>query len=108
MANRVSTLIDVLTREQFRTAILFTIGLEIYQIADLLETPAHDIRCLLDDGCHRSGCRNVQELALRMLYEFENDLVDETRLKNELAELQTAAKRMLDAVASMAATPLAC
>jgi hypothetical protein len=108
VASRISTLLDVLTPEQFRTALLLTIGLEVHQIGDLLETTKDHVCVQLNDACHRAGCGNVQELVLRMLYEFENDLMNETRLKNEVAELQTAAKRMLDAVASMAATPSAC
>jgi len=95
---------DVLTREQFRTAILLTIGLELKQIADLLETTKDHICAQLNDACHRAGSGNVQELALRMVYEFENELFQETRLKMELAELQLAAKRMLDNIASVAAT----
>ena len=104
MANRFSSLMDVLTRRQFRTAILSAIGIEISQIADALETPEHDIRGLLADGCRRAACRNVQELALKMIYESEHDLFEETRLKMELAALQLAAKRMLEHIASMAAT----
>jgi hypothetical protein len=92
-------------REQFRTAILLTIGLEVHQIADLLETTKDQVCRLLDHACRRAECRNVQELDLRLLYESENDLFEETMLKMELMELQLAARGMLDSISSMAARP---
>ena len=90
-----STLLDVLSSRQFRTAVLVTLGLDIRQIADLLETTEHAVCGYLRDSFHLAYCQNVKELAERMLYECENDLHDEDRLNQEIAQLQSAAMKML-------------
>jgi len=98
MGCRALTLLDILSSQQFRTIILLTLGLDICQIADLLETSEQTVHNSLSDCFDRAGCRNAEGLAVRLLYECENDLYDD-RLVNELAELQSAAKRMLEKVA---------
>lgn len=95
---RFSTLLDILSSEQFRTVMLFTLGLDIPHIADLLETSERTVCNSLGQCLVQVGCRSV-ELTHRLLYEWENDLYDE-RLERELAKLQGAARRMLERIAS--------
>jgi len=95
MDYRVSTLLDILSSEQFRTVILFTLGLDTCHIADLLETSERTAGNLLDQCFVQAGCRSVDGLTQRLLYEWENELYDE-RLDRELAKLQSAARRMLE------------
>jgi hypothetical protein len=90
-----STLLDLLTSQQFRIATLLTLGLYISQIAELLETSEERIYRSLDESLKRADCANTTTLALRLLNEVEQDLYGE-QLKVELAALQRAAKRMLE------------
>jgi DNA-binding CsgD family transcriptional regulator len=94
-----STLLDVLSSQQFRTAILLSLGLDTSQIADLLETSERTVCISLSDCFDRVGCRSAEGLAFRLSYEFENNLYDK-RLGQELALLQRAAKRMLEKLTS--------
>jgi DNA-binding CsgD family transcriptional regulator len=99
MGFQLSTLLDVLSSQQFRTAILLSLGLDTSQIADLLETSERTVCISLSDCFDRVGCRSAEGLAFRLSYEFENNLYDE-RLDEELALLQRAAKRMLENLTS--------
>jgi hypothetical protein len=94
-----STLLDILSSEQFQIVILLSVGLDTLQIADLLETNDWTVCSALSESLDRTGCRSAEGLAVRLIFEFENNLYDE-RLEKELAELQNAAKRMLGNVAS--------
>jgi hypothetical protein len=94
-----STLLDILSSEQFRTVILFTLGLDTCHIADLLETSERTVCNSLGQCFAQVGCRSVDGLTQRLLHEWENDLYDE-RLERELAKLQSAARRMLEKIAS--------
>ena len=96
---RLSTLLDILSSEQFRAVILFSLGLDIRPIADLLETSERTVCNSLGQCLVQVGCRSVDGLSHRLLYEWENDLYDE-RLERELEKLQTAARRMLEKMAS--------
>ena len=100
MGCRFSTLLDILSSQQFRTVILLTLGLDTRQIADLLETSERTVCSSLSQCFDQVGCRSVEGLAHRLLYECENDLYD-GRLVKELAELQSAARRMLKNAASL-------
>jgi hypothetical protein len=95
---RFSTLLDILSSEQFRTVILFTLGLDTCHIADLLETSERTVCNFLDQSFIQLGCRSVDGLTQRLLHEWENELYDE-RLDRELAKLQSAARRMLEKMA---------
>ena len=99
MEYQVSTLLDILSSQQFQTAILLSLGLDTCQIADLLETSERTVWRSLSDCFDRVGCRSAEGLAFRLSYEFENEMYDE-RLDHELAELQSAARRMLQRLAS--------
>src|SRR5215468_7290036 len=99
MDRRAPTLCDLLSSHQFQIAILLTSGLDISQIADLLETSHRNVCRALDDILDRSGCRDSAELILKLLHEYQNEMYDE-RLEKELAALQKAAVRMLDRIAS--------
>ena len=97
MKSSSATLLDLLTSKQFRVVTLLTLGLYISQIAELLESNEEDVYHLLDESLKQAGCPNTTALALRLLNEVEQDRYGE-RLKEELAELQKAAKRMLEKV----------
>lgn len=99
MEGRFFTLLDILSSQQFRTAILLTLGLDSEQIAHLLDTSEQTVRTSLSDCFDRTGCRTTQDLAARLLFESENRLYD-ARLDKELAELQNAAMRMLEDIVS--------
>src|SRR5215472_5961415 len=90
-----STLLDIFNSQQFRTVLLFAAGLDMCQIADLLDTSERMVRRSLEDCFHRVGCRSKEGLAARLRYEFENGLYDE-RLEKQLGYLQDAAKRFLE------------
>jgi hypothetical protein len=96
---RFSTLQDILSLEEFRTVLLFALGLDVCHIADLLETSERSVCNSLGQCFVQLGCGSVHELTQRLLYEWENDLYDE-RLERELAKLQSAARRMLERIAS--------
>jgi len=90
-----STLLDIFNSQQFRTVLLFAAGLDMCQIADLLDTSERMVRSSLEDCFHRLGCLSKEGLAARLRYEFENGLYDE-RLEKQLRYLQNAAKRFLE------------
>ena len=98
MGCRGSTLLDILRPQQFQTVILLALGLDSCQVADLLETNERAVYSSLTDSFDRTGCRSVEVLGVRLVYEYDNNLYDE-RLEKALAELQSAAKRMLEKVA---------
>jgi DNA-binding NarL/FixJ family response regulator len=95
MKSPAPTLLDLLTSQQFRIALLITLGLNVSQIAELLETTQEGVYDSLAESLKRADCADTTALAFRLLEEVEQDLYDE-RLKEELAELQKAAKRMLE------------
>jgi hypothetical protein len=92
-------MLDILSSEQFRTVVLFTLGLDTCHIADLLETSEWTVCDSLSQCFAQAGCRTVDGLSQRLLHEWDNDLYDE-RLVEELAKLQSAARRMLERMAS--------
>jgi hypothetical protein len=91
------TLLDLLTSQQFRIVTLLTLGLHVAQVADLLETSEEHVYGSLAECLKRATCRDTRALALRLRTEYEHDLYGEG-LKEELAELQNAVKRMLEKV----------
>ena len=95
MESRVATLLDVLSSQQFQTTILLSLGLDTQQIADLLETSDRNVSSSLSDCLVRAECRSLEDLTARLLFENENELYD-VRLKKEVAELRSAALRMLE------------
>jgi len=99
MESSPSTLLDLLTSSQFRIVTLLTLGLYIAQIAELLETSEEHVYRSLDESLKRADCPDTTALALRLLSEVEQDLYGE-QLRQELASLQKAAKRMLEKVQS--------
>jgi len=94
-----STLLDILNSEQFQTVILLSVGLDTFQIADLLEINEWMVNSSLSDSLDRTGCRSAEGLTVRLIFEYENNLYDE-RLEKELADLQNAVKRIFGKVAS--------
>jgi hypothetical protein len=94
-----STLLDILSSQQIQTVILLTLGLDTWQIADLLETREEIVCNSLNEILDRAGCRSKEGLAVWLLFEYSNNLYGE-RLEEEVAELQNAAKRMLGKVVS--------
>ena len=96
MACRLTTLQDALSSVQFRTVVLVSLGLETWQIADLLGTNEHSVVTFLNESLRLTGCRDAQEISVRAFHESHNDLYDETRLQWEMGSLQDAAKRILE------------
>jgi DNA-binding CsgD family transcriptional regulator len=86
---------NVLTPQQFRTAILVTVGLKNSEIAEFLGTTEHVVKNILRAVYDRVGCWNRVELALRFVCESENKLYDQGKLRHELAELETRATQVL-------------
>ena len=96
MVCRLTTLQDALSPLQFRTVVLLSLGLETWQIADMLDTNEHTVHTCLNDSLRRTGCRDTGELSVRAFHECDNDLYDEMRFKQEMASLQSAAQRILE------------
>lgn len=96
MACRLITLQDALSPTQFRTVVLVSLGLETWQIAELLGTNEHTVVTTLNDSLRLTGCRDAQEISMRAFHESHNDLYDETRLHREMGSLQDAAKGILE------------
>jgi len=88
-------LMNLLTRQQFRTAILVTIGLKNGEIAEFLGTTEHVVKNLLRDIFDRAGCWNRVELALRFVCESETSMYDQNKIRSEVAELETRAAQIL-------------
>ena len=95
MAHRFTTLLETLSSQQFRTVVLVALGLETWQIADLLATSEQSVVTCLNDSLRRTGCRDADELSMMALHECDHDLYDESRLKREMAPLQDAAQKIL-------------
>lgn len=96
MACRWITLQDALNPLQFRTVVLVSLGLETWQIADLLGTNEHTVVKSLNDSLRLTGCRDAQEISERAFHESDNGLYDESRLQREMGSLQDAAKGILE------------
>ena len=96
MDGRWTTLQETLSSMQFRIVVLVSLGLETWQIADLLGTNEHAVVTNLNDSLRLTGCRDAQEISMRALHESHNDLYDEARLQREMVSAQDAAKRILD------------
>jgi len=88
-------LMNLLTRQQFRTAILVPIGLKNSEIAEFLGTTEHVVKNLLRDVFDRTGCWNRVELALRFVSESESSMYYRNKIRNEVAELETRAGQIL-------------
>ena len=96
---RYYTLLDSLSSEQFRAVFLLTVGLDTSNIADLLQTSERNVGNSLLGCLVPARCRNVDDLARKLLFEWDNGLYHYA-LEKELEKLQTAARRMLERVAS--------
>jgi len=106
MGCRLTTLQDALSPLQFRTVVLLSLGLETWQIADMLDTSERMVHTCLTDSVRRTGCRDARELSARALQECDHGLYDEMRFKQEMASLQSAAQRILERSATGARVPL--
>jgi DNA-binding CsgD family transcriptional regulator len=93
---RLTTLQEALNPTQFRTVVLVSLGLETWQIADLMGTNEHAVVTSLNESLRLTGCRDAQEISIRAFHECHNDLYDETRLHREMGSLQDAARRILE------------
>ena len=90
-----ASLLCILTPQQFRAAILVTIGLKNGGIAEFLGTTEHVVKNILRAIFDRAGCWNRVELALRFVCESEGSLYDQVKLRNEIADLETRAAQIL-------------
>lgn len=93
---RWTTLQETLSSMQFRTVVLVSLGLETWQIAELLGTNEHTVVTSLNDSLRLTGCRDAQEIAVRAFHECHNDLYDQARLQREMGSSQNAAKKILE------------
>jgi DNA-binding CsgD family transcriptional regulator len=93
---RWTTLQETLSPVQFRTVVLVSLGLETWQIAELLGTNEHAVVTSLNHSLRLTGCRDAEEISVRAFHESHNDLYDESRLQREMGSLQDAAKRILE------------
>lgn len=91
----VNNLMSVLSPQQFRTAILVTIGLKNGEIAEFIGTTEHVVKNTLRAIYDRAGCWNRVELALRFVCESENGMYDQNKIKKEIVELETRAAQIL-------------
>jgi DNA-binding CsgD family transcriptional regulator len=98
MASRLSTLMHVLTPQQFRAALLVAIGLGDSQIADFLGTTETTVKRVLREIYQMAGCWNRDILRLQVLAESENELYDKTKLVQIMAEIRL---RALDLIHSL-------
>ena len=99
MGSRVSTLCDVLNPQQFQIVILLTLGLDSFQIADLLDISTPTVYRSLSDSLECAACATPEGLAVRLLFEWESRLYG-NKVDKELAKLQTAAITLLQAIES--------
>jgi DNA-binding CsgD family transcriptional regulator len=90
-----TSLMSVLTPQQFRATILVTIGLKNCEIAEFLGITDHVVKNILRAIFDRSGCWNRVELALRFVCESENSVYEQVRLRNEIADLEMRAAQIL-------------
>jgi DNA-binding CsgD family transcriptional regulator len=97
MGRRISTLSDVLSLQQLQIVILHALGLDSWQIADLLETSRSAVYRCLADSLKRTGCSTREGLVVRLLFEWESHLCGE-ELNQALTKLQIAAKGMLERI----------
>ena len=93
---RWTTLQETLSSVQFRTVVLVSLGLETWQIAELMGTNEHTVVTSLNDSLRLTGCRDAQEISVRAFHECHNDLYDEARLQREMCFAQDAAKKILE------------
>ena len=91
----ITNLMSLLTAQQFRTAILVTIGLKNSEIAEFLGTTEQVVKNILKAIYDRAGCWNRVELALRFVSESESRMYDQNKINNEIAELETRATQIL-------------
>ena len=98
MASSLSTLMHVLTPQQFQAALLVAIGLGDSQIADFLGTTEKMVRKVLEEIYRTAGCWNREVLRLQVLTESENELYDKTKLMQIVAEIRL---RALDLIHSL-------
>lgn len=102
MANKLSTLMDILTPQQFRIVILLGLGLDDEQIATFLEISQHDYARYLLELYGRLGCFSRNDLAARLLFELDQELYDRVQLKKQLAGVTARAKQMFIACSEAA------
>src|SRR5215472_16212072 len=93
---RLTTLQEALDPTQFRTVVLVSLGLETWQIADLMGTNEHAVVTSLNESLRLTGCRDAEEISVRAFHECDNDLYDESRLRREMGSVQDAAKKILE------------
>jgi DNA-binding CsgD family transcriptional regulator len=93
---RWTTLQETLSPVQFRTVVLVSLGLETWQIAELMGTNEHAVVTSLNDSLRLTGCRDAEEISVRAFHECHNDLYDEARLQREMEPVQGAAKRIIE------------
>jgi len=91
------TLADLLNTMQFKAVLLVACGWKNWEVAKFLGTTERVIRNVLRDVNKRTDCKNSGELVRRYFCEVESGVLDLSRLRRELAELEARAARNLHA-----------
>jgi len=89
------SLATLLAPMQFKTVLLVACGLKQSEIAQLLGTRERVIEDALRDIYDRTGCANSRDLVLRYVHEVESGLLELTRLRRELEELEARSAQIL-------------
>ena len=89
------SLATLLAPMQFKTVLLVACGLKHSEIAQLLGTRERVIEDALRDIYDRTGCANSRDLVLRYVHEVESGLLELTRLRRELEELEARSAQIL-------------
>src|SRR5580704_4340984 len=91
------TLADLLNPMQFKAVLLVACGWKNWEVAKFLGTTEPVIRNVLKDIYKRTDCRNSGELVRQYFREVESGVLELSRLRRELAELEARAARNLHA-----------
>ena len=82
---------------QFKAVLLVACGWKNWEVAKFLGTTEPVIRNVLKDIYKRTDCRNSGELVRQYFREVESGVLELSRLRRELAELEARAARNLHA-----------
>jgi len=89
------TLADVLNPMQFKAVLLVACGWRNWEVAKFLGTTERVIRNVLRDVNKRTDCKNSGELVRQYFREVESGVLELSRLRRELAELEARSARNL-------------
>ncbi len=91
------TLADLLNPMQFKAVLLVACGWKNWEVAKFLGTTEPVIRNAFRDVSKRTDCRNSDELVRQYFREVQSGILELSRLRRELAELEARSARNLHA-----------